>query len=55
MAFYETTIIFIIFWEFLTLYQIFLLQQVKRCAIITYKHDIYDLPHELSNNLRRVK
>ena len=52
MAFYETTIIFIIFWEFLTLYQIFLLQQVKRCAIITYKHD---MPHELPNNLRLMK
>ena len=33
-------------------YQIFLLPQVKRCAIITYKHGIYELPHELPNNLR---
>ena len=27
-------------------YQIFLSPQVKRCAIITYKHGIYTLPHE---------
>ena len=33
-------------------YQIFLSPQVKQCAIITYKHDIYELPHELPNNLR---
>ena len=25
--------------------------QVKRCSIITYKHCIYKLPHELRNNL----
>ena len=28
-------------------YQFFLSPQVKRCAIITYKHVIYKLPHEL--------
>ena len=28
-------------------YQIFLSPQVKRCAIITYKHVMYELPHEL--------
>ena len=33
-------------------YQLFLLPQVKRCAIITYKHGIYELPHELPNDLR---
>ena len=33
-------------------YQIFLSQQVKGCAIITYKHGIYELPHELPNDLR---
>ena len=33
-------------------YQIFLSPQVKRCAIITYKHGIYELPHELLNDLR---
>ena len=33
-------------------YQIILSPQVKRCAINTYKHGIYELPHELPNNLR---
>ena len=33
-------------------YQIFLLLQVKRCAIITYKHGIFEFPHELLNDLR---
>ena len=31
-------------------YQIFLSPQVKRCAIITYKYGIYELPHELPND-----
>ena len=47
----KTTIIFIIFWDLLMFYQIFLSPQVKRCAIITYKHGIHELPHELSNDL----
>ena len=33
-------------------YQIFLSPQAKECAIITDKDGIYDLPHELPNNLR---
>ena len=33
-------------------YQIFLSPQVKQSAIITYKHDVYELPHELPNDLR---
>ena len=33
-------------------YQIFLSPQVKRWAIIIYKHGIYELPHELPNDLR---
>ena len=33
-------------------YQIFLSPQVKRWAIITYKHDIYELPQELPDDLR---
>ena len=33
-------------------YQILLSPQVKRWAIITYEHDIYQLPHELLNDLR---
>ena len=32
-------------------YQIFLSPQVKQCAIITYKHGIWNLPHELLNDL----
>ena len=31
-------------------YQIFLSPQVKRCAIITCKNGIHELPYELSNN-----
>ena len=33
------------------IYQVFVSPQVKRCAIITYKHGIYELPYELPNNL----
>ena len=33
-------------------YQTFLSPQVKRCAIITYKHGIDELPYELPNNLK---
>ena len=36
-------------------YQIFLSAQVKRWAIITYKHCIYELPHELPNDLRLLR
>ena len=32
-------------------YQIFLSPQAKRCAIITYKHGKYELPHDLPNDL----
>ena len=32
-------------------YQIFLSPQVKRCAIITYKHGIHELPDEFPNDL----
>ena len=46
------TIIFKIFSIFLMFYQIFLSPLVKRCAIITYEHGIYKLPHELSNGFR---
>ena len=46
------TIIFIIFSDFLMFYQIFLSPQVRRCAIITYEHAIYELPHGLLNDLR---
>ena len=33
-------------------YQIFLSPQVKRFAIITYKHGTYELPHQLPNKVR---
>ena len=33
-------------------YQIFLSPQVKRCATITYKHGIEELPHDCYYNLR---
>ena len=50
------TIIFTIFWNFLMFYQIFFSPQVKRFAIISYKHGgIYKLPHEFPNNLRKLR
>ena len=48
------TISFIIFWDFSMFFQIFLSPQVKRWAIITYKHGIYELPHELPNDFRKL-
>ena len=33
-------------------YQIFLSPQVKQWAVITYKHGIYELPHEMLDDLR---
>ena len=37
-------------------YQIFLSPQVKKLwAIITYKQGIYELPHELANDVRPKK
>ena len=47
----EPSIIFIIFWDFLMFYQIFLPLQVEQCEIITYKHSINELPHKLANDL----
>ena len=32
--------------------QIFLLPQMKRSVIVSNKHGIYELPHELPNDLR---
>ena len=49
------TISFIIFRDFSMFRQIFLSRQVKRWAIITYKHCIYELPHELPNDSRLEK
>ena len=44
-----------IFLDFLMFYQTFLSPEVKRCAIITYKHNIYELPYELPNDLRKYQ
>ena len=46
------TVIEIILWDFLMLYQIFLLPQVKRSAIISNKQGVYEVPQELPNDLR---
>ena len=35
--------------------QIFLSPKVKRCTIITYKHGMFELPHELPNDIRLRK
>ena len=48
----QSTIIFIIFWDILMVKQIFLSPQVKRSVIISNKHGIYQLAHELLNDLR---
>ena len=42
----------IILWDFLMIYQIFLSPQVKQNVISINKQDVYELPHELLNNLR---
>ena len=49
---WATTILAIIFWDFLMFYQIFLSPQVKRITIISNKHGLYNLPHELTNDLK---
>ena len=48
----SSTTISIIFLNFLMFYQIFLSSQVKQSAIITYKHSIYKLTHELPEQLK---
>ena len=48
----RTTVIEIILWDFLMFYQIFLPPQVKRSAIVSNKQVVYELPHELPNDLR---
>ena len=43
------------FYNILRIFEVlpnFFSPQVKRCAIITYKHGIYELSHELPNDLR---
>ena len=39
------------FWDFLIFYQILLSPQVKQSVIISNKHDIDELHHDLSNDL----
>ena len=46
------TILFIIIWDFLTVEQTFLSPQMKRSMIISNKHGIYMLPHDLKKDLR---
>ena len=50
---FRPTIIFIIFWDFLMFYQFVLSPQIRRCAIITYKHGIYELPYAWNYNTNR--
>ena len=45
---------FVLFWKSLMFHQVFLSPQVKRFAIITYRHAIYELPNELPNYSRKV-
>ena len=47
-----STVMGIIFRDFLILYQVFFSPQVKQSVIISNKHGIYELPHELTNDLR---
>ena len=46
------TIIFTIFCDSLIFYQSLLLPEVKRCAIISYKQGIHELPNDLKR--RRI-
>ena len=46
------TIIEIILWDFLILYQVFLSLHVKRSPIISNKQSLYEFTHVLLNNLR---
>ena len=48
----QSTVMIIIFWDFLMFYQIFLQPQVKQSMIIGNKHGIYMLPHDLPNDLK---
>ena len=41
----------IVFWDFLIFYQMLLSPQVKWSVIISNKHGIYKMPHELPNDL----
>ena len=41
-----------IFLDFSILYQIFVSRQLKRNVILSNKHGIYELPHELPNDVK---
>ena len=47
-----TTVLAIIFWDILMFDKIFVSPQMKRIVIISNKDGIYELPHELLNDLR---
>ena len=49
-----TTVIVIMFWDFLMFYQIFFSPQVKRSVIITNNYGICELPHKFLNDLRQL-
>lgn len=52
------TITIILFWDTLIFYEVILSPQLKRSVIISNKHNIYELPHELpssSQNLNTSK
>ena len=38
--------------DFLLFYEVLLLQEVTKCAKLTDQYGIYELPHELHNDLR---
>ena len=48
----KSSIMYIIFWDSLILYQIFFSPQVKQSMILSNKHGIHQLPHKLPNDLR---
>ena len=48
----QSTIMDLIFWDFVILYQIFFSPQVKRSVIVSNKHGIHKLPLELPHKLR---
>ena len=51
----QATTICIISWDFFMFYQIILSPQVKRCAIITYKNSIYELPCQNQYSVRHSR
>ena len=54
IIFWKTTIMFIIFWDFLMVEQIFISPQVKWSLIISKKTGTYELCHELPSDLKKL-